>query len=125
METMSTATETQAANDSGQNVPVVKPLRVRLIGYREGVHTGNINWGTAHPMVWGKFPRTHPVGGEFCDNPDGQCGTSEAMTAFRDRGYWASCFPEGDGITWRPLRGQDLKQTANDVRECFGWDVSV
>lgn len=103
----------------------VTPLSVRLVGYREGVHNGNINWGKAWPMMHGKFPKTHPVGGGFCDTPDGQCGTSDAMQMFRDRGYWASCFPEGDGITWRPLNGQTLEQTADDVRECFGWNVAV
>lgn len=115
--------ETPPAADKTQ--PIVTPLSVRLVGFREVIHNGNINWGKSWPMMHGKFPKTHPVGGGFCDEDDGQCGSSEAMRAFRERGYWASCFPEGDGITWRPLNGQTLQQTATDVRECFGWNVSV
>lgn len=100
------------------------PLTTRIIGYVEGVRYGNIIWPKAWPMQNGKFPKSHPVGGGFCDSGDGQCGNSEAMKLFRQRGYWASCFPEGDGITWKPLSGQSLEQVEADVKECFGWNVA-
>jgi hypothetical protein len=81
-------------------------------------------------MQAGKFPPTHPCA-PFDDEPpkDGsQMGGSKALTAFRARGYWASCFPEGDGITLQWWDGtKDLAKTAEevmqDIRECFGWEV--
>ena len=99
-------------------------MDVTVFPYVEGRQHGNIMWRGKFPMRHGKFPPNHPVGGGFCDNPEGQCGTSEAMTAFRSRGYWASCFPEGDGITWRALNGQSDEQAVSDVAECFGWNAA-
>ena len=46
-------------------------------------------------------------------------GTSDELAQFRARGYWASCFPEGDGITWKPENGQSDEQCLRDIRECF------
>lgn len=102
--------------------------------YRKGVCHGNIIWaernrGSTHyrvsrfAMRAGKFPPDHPVGGGASDT-SAQSGSSAAMTAFRERGYWASCFPEGDGITFEPLAGQTNEQTLADIRECFGWDAT-
>lgn len=93
---------------------------------------GNIIWadrdgGSAYyhvskfAMNGGKFPPSHPVGGGF--GSDSQCGSSAGMQAFRDKGYWASCFPEGDGITWKPLNGQSDEQCLADIRASFGWDA--
>ena len=107
-------------------------LKVKVYPYRKGLGMGNIIWaerdrGSAYyrvsrfAMQGGKFPPTHPVGGGYGDGA--QCGSSEAMTAFRLRGYWASCFPEGDGITWEPKAGQSDEQCIADIRECFGWDA--
>ena len=58
-----------------------------------------------------------------------QMGGSKKLTAFRQRGYWASCFPEGDGITlkwWEDVPSDPDKtaeQVMHDIRECFGWNV--
>lgn len=109
-------------------------LKVKVYPFRKGLGMGNIIWaernlGSAYyrvsqyAMRGGKFPPTHPVGGGHCPTDASQCGESGAMTKFRERGYWASCFPEGDGITWEPKRGQSDEQCIADIRECFGWDA--
>ena len=48
----------------------------------------------------------------------------------RSRGYWASLFPEGDGITlrWWDDHGEGFgnktaEQVMRDISECFGWTV--
>ena len=43
-----------------------------------------------------------------------------SIEAFRARGYWASAFPQGDGIT---LRHEEYDDTncLEDVRSCFPW----
>lgn len=110
---------------------------IKLHPYRPGLATGNIIWadrnlGDAYyrvsrfAMRSGRFPSTHPVApGDGRSNERAEMGTSAALDAFRARGYWASCFPEGDGITWKPEREQSDAQCLTDIRECFGWpDVS-
>lgn len=111
---------------------------VRVFPHREGRAHGNIVWaernlGSSYYRVSkfapknGIFPADHPVAPKsevFSKEPNGgQCGTSQTLEAFRSRGYWASCFPEGDGITWKPLKGQTDEQCLQDIREVFGWDV--
>lgn len=82
-------------------------------------------------MRAGKFPPHHPCA-PFDDDPprnSGQIGGSKKLTAFRDRGYWASCFPEGDGITfkwWEDVPEPSEKtaeQVMKDIQDCFGWEV--
>ena len=88
--------------------------------------SSNIIWNPIFPMRGGVFPKGHPVGGTFTGGPGGgQIGDSDGMTAFRNRGYWASCFPEGDGITFREPEGKDAQAMAQDIRECFGWEVKI
>jgi hypothetical protein len=82
---------------------------------------GNIIWTGKFPMRNGRFPADHPVGG--ATGIVDQCGNGPGIEAFRQRGYWASCFPEGDGITWKPLREQNNEQCMTDIRECFGWEA--
>ena len=112
-------------------------LKFTVYPYRHGVGMGNIIWadrnrGDAYYRVSefaarnGKFPPTHPAAPRsdvFQRDLGSQCGSSEPLTAFRARGYWASCFPEGDGITWQPMNGQSDAQCLTDIRECFGWDA--
>jgi hypothetical protein len=85
-------------------------------------------------MRAGKFPPTHPCAPFDDSSPLGgssQIGSSKRLTAFRERGYWASCFPEGDGITlkwWDDFSAPSEKtpeQVMQDIRECFGWKVSL
>lgn len=98
-------------------------MKVSVHQYRKGICHGNIIWDGRWPMAGGKFPEGHPVGGGF--NADGQHGDSFSMALFRRRGYWASCFPEGDGVSFVPEHGQAHEQTLADVAECFGWEVGA
>lgn len=101
-------------------------MQVRYVHEKKGVHSGNIMWSPAVPMRGGKFPPSHPAspGSEFGNGAgDGQLGTSEKMAAFRERGYWASCFPEGDGITMETRNDQSPEKVASDIAEVFGWTV--
>lgn len=109
-------------------------LTFRVFPFRAGLGMGNIVWaqrdrGSPYYRVSafagsnGKFPPNHPVGGSvFGEGSQG--GDGENIRRFREMGYWASCFPEGDGIAWKPLNGQDDAQCLSDIREAFGWDAA-
>jgi hypothetical protein len=105
-------------------------LKARVYPYRENVGMGNIVWaernlGSAYyrvsryAMRAGRFPSDHPVAPGAANSNDRAEMGKGPIEAFRARGYWASCFPEGDGITWKPERGQDAAQCLADIRECF------
>ena len=105
---------------------------VKVFPYREKLGMGNIIWAqrdkgseyyrvSKYAMRGGKFPPDHPVGGGAAGNA--QFGNGANIMAFRALGYWASCFPEGDGITWRPLTGQSDEQSMDDIRSAFNWDA--
>lgn len=110
------------------------PLQVKYFHEKPGLCTGNIIWaqrdrGSAYYPVSrfagrGKFTSDHPCcpngGGS---NDQGEFGNSESLSKFRRLGYWASCFPEGDGITMRCLKGQEATTVIADIKECFGWEV--
>jgi hypothetical protein len=109
--------------------------RVKVFPFRENRCMGNIIWaerdqGSAYyrvsrfAMRGGVFPKDHPVGGRGLGDEYGQCGDGDNINRFRAMGYWASCFPEGDGITWRPLNGQTDAQCLDDIRAAFGWPAS-
>lgn len=99
-------------------------MKVEVFPYREKIGMGNMMWkGPRFEMRHGKFPKEHPVGGGFRDDGD-QCGNGKTIKEFRGIGYWASCFPEGDGITWKPLKGQSDEQCLLDMQNCFpDWDL--
>lgn len=108
-------------------------MEFKVYPYREGRGYGNVIWaerneGSAYYRVSkyamrnGRFPPNHPVGGKATYSTS-EMSDAPTITAFRERGYWASCFPEGDGITWKPLNGQSDAQCLADIRECFGWDA--
>ena len=88
---------------------------------------------SAYAERGGKFPANHPCApfDDAAPQGTGEMGGSKRLTAFRQRGYWASCFPEGDGITLRWWDGdpeppdRTPEQVAQDIRQCFGWEVSV
>jgi len=52
-------------------------------------------------------------------------GTS--LNQLRELGYWASAFPEGDGVTFTENSGEKHNdELVSDVRACFCWlDISV
>jgi hypothetical protein len=95
-------------------------MTVRYIHQSPGFY-GNILWDERHPMHDGAFPKSHPCapGDKF----ELQMGHGASLEAFRERGYWASCFPEGDGITMKAMNGQTREQVVRDIEECFGWEV--
>jgi hypothetical protein len=98
-------------------------VKVEYYHERPGAYTGNIIWSPAKPMRGGKFPADHPAapGVQIFGE---QIGNGK-MNEFRARGYWASCFPEGDGITMKCERGQNTAQVMSDIKDVFGWDVLV
>ncbi len=88
-----------------------------------GVSYGNIMWSPPQRMRHGRFPSTHPASPNCGFGLAEQMGKGEKMEAFRARGYWASCFPEGDGITLKVLKGQSAAQVIADIKAVFGWEV--
>ncbi len=106
-------------------------LTAKVYPHRYGLGMGNIIWAerdrgdaygleSKYAMRGGRFPADHPVApGDAHSNDRSEMGKGVSIEAFRERGYWASCFPEGDGITWKPERGQDEAQCLTDIRECF------
>jgi hypothetical protein len=47
----------------------------------------------------------------------------DALVRFREAGYFASCFPEGDGICFRPLKDQSYDQIESDIREILKFEI--
>lgn len=88
---------------------------------------GNIIWGGAWPMRGGKFPKPHPCAGNpqptVFANPETH--GDDPLGRFRARGYFASCFPEGDGIAFDPPAGRTVVEIIRDIEECFGFRVEV
>jgi hypothetical protein len=94
---------------------------IRLVPYT-ATNYGMVFWSGRWPMSAGAFPPDHPVGGGHSLTM--QFGFSADMLSFRARGYWASCYPEGDGFCFQPRRDQTLVTTFIDIRECFEWVMS-
>lgn len=138
----SAGTDANAGHDSVRNAPREitgssrRGLNVKYMHEMPGLCSGNIIWAerdrgdayyrvSQYAMRAGRFPANHPC----CPNDKGsdgsQMGMSESICKFRAKGYWASCFPEGDGITLRCLNGQSAEQVIRDITECFGWQVNV
>jgi hypothetical protein len=102
-------------------------LKVVIRHGAEGLSYSNICWSPSIEMRGGKFPKMHPCAadpkptvfkGSAIPPHDGPLGR------FRAKGYFASCFPEGDGIAFEPPEGVTHEQIAADVVECFGFEVS-
>ena len=86
-------------------------MRVRF--YPETYRSyANILWQGRWPMKHGIFPADHPV-------------TGDAMGAFLKRGYWASCFPDGDGIPFsNEGEAKSNEEVIKDIEECFGFTIT-
>lgn len=103
---------------------------------------GNIMFPRRWPMRGGVFPSSHPCATDpkptvmckcrskrhdetdYTDVPGEQPESDTPLGRFRARGYWASCFPEGDGMCFDPLDGQTGEQVVRDIEACFDWTVS-
>lgn len=98
-------------------------LRVDYFAYVPGVGYGNLCWAGPHCPV--RDPR-HPLHG--AENPTvfgPPPPSDDKLGRFRARGYFASCFPEGDGIAFQPPEGKTDADIVRDVEDCFGWDVVI
>lgn len=109
-----------------------KPLRVELWGHIQpdadgrGGGYGNILWPDFKPGPRGAYGSPHPCAGTptpttFGDPPP----SDDPLGRFRALGYFASCFPEGDGIAFRPPEGKTTADIAGDIERTFGWLVKV
>jgi hypothetical protein len=79
--------------------------------HQYGDNSGNIIW----PIELGLEDATHPVRSVKFDK-------EIPIEKFRALGYFASCFPEGDGITLTDeSRLKSPQKVMNDIEECFGW----
>jgi hypothetical protein len=77
---------------------------------------GNIMWEKS----LGQSDSTHPV------SSIGANETDHPLEKFRALGYFASCFPEGDGIAIEDLSGcKTPEEVATDIETCFGWSVKM
>jgi hypothetical protein len=65
-----------------------------------------------------------PGATEWTTVPGETTSGSTALDKFRMRGYWASCFPEGDGITI-DVGDRSEAQVVADIAECFGWQIET
>jgi hypothetical protein len=101
-------------------------MKVEYRRYQPGVAYGNILFkGTAWPMRgWNKFPKDHP----FYDNIEPTTfghpldGT-DRLAKFRQAGYYASCFPEGDGISFQPLGNQTEEKIREDITNILQLEI--
>lgn len=85
---------------------------------------GVVLWGSSYRVKDGVFPDKHPCGGALHDGKDfTQYGTAPQLNEFRLRGYWASCYPQGDGICVLGLNKQTPQQVVIDIEEVFNWEV--
>ena len=115
-------------------------MKVYYTHGRKGVCLSNIFWSQTFPMRGGKFPSSHPcaanakpfVSGahrtkvpestEWTNVPGETTNGNTPLDRFRMRGYWASCFPEGDGMAI-DAGDRTEGQVVADIAECFGWKI--
>lgn len=76
------------------------------------IQAANILWKEKCSMRAGEFPPEHPC-----------VVNADRFRTFKERGYWANPFPEGDGITLDLKKDVTAEQVVKDIQECFGWDV--
>lgn len=76
-------------------------------------------WSKDHPCHENKI---HLMWKELDDLKKGIQG-NDPLSKFRAAGYFASCFPEGDGIAFEALKYQSEEQIIKDIESIFGVDV--
>jgi hypothetical protein len=115
-------------------------MKVKYLHGMKGICKSNIMWSGKFPMRGGVFPANHPCAGnakptvrspyrhreagkaDWTDVPGETTAGETPLDKFRMRGYWASCFPEGDGITI-DTGDRTAEQVRADIAECFGWEI--
>lgn len=76
---------------------------------------GNIMWGKG-PGMGSEGRPVNSESGHF-DN---------SISKFRGLGYYASCFPEGDGMAIKDeSESRSPDEVARDITSCFGWNVRI
>lgn len=106
-------------------------IRVQYTHWKKNCYYSNIIWEKKYPMRGGKFPKTHPCynNGELdmtvFSQPKNNTG-NDGLSKLRKLGYWASCFPEGDGITLQPPDNKTPEDVKKDIETCWpDWKVSI
>ena len=103
-------------------------MKVKYIKYQKGVCFGNIIFDHFYPRNSGQWRIKHPCAGNpkpLVFSRSEQPFSDDPLGIFRKLGYLASCFPEGDGISFEPPEGWTDESVINDIKECFGFDVGV
>lgn len=98
-----------------------------LFFHRNSISYGNVTWSPPIPMRGGKFPQPHPCAANPKPTVFGrgdQPESTDPLGQLRARGYLASCFPEGDGISFDPPAGHSDVQAMADFVECFGFELT-
>ena len=76
-------------------------------------------------MRGGKFAANHPFG----DNPEmltfsnTPAMADDKLSKFRQAGYYASCFPEGDGIVFSVIVEKSKQEVEKDITEILGLEI--
>jgi len=56
---------------------------------------------------------------------DEQPKSDDPLGKLRALGYFASCFPEGDGIAFMPPDGTSADAVCVHIADCFGWSTTL
>lgn len=89
-----------------------------------GISAHNLMFDRKYPMVGGKFPKNHPFANciePFTIHNAPAPFATDCLNEFRHEGYFASCFPEGDGVTIRCLLGQSNEKLEEDIFKYLIW----
>jgi hypothetical protein len=79
---------------------------------------GNLMWYDLFPMRGGTFPKDHPIeGARMIVISDDYVEDGSKFFKLRQRGYYVSCFPEGDGMVIDGLVDQSPEQVVKDIEE--------
>lgn len=95
-----------------------KRSEMRIVFGVPGLSAHNLMFDKSYPMRAGIFPKDHPFA--FCAEPftfvnSPAPDVKDSLNDFRNQGYFASCFPEGDGITIKCLNNQTNEQLRMDI----------
>lgn len=99
---------------------MIKQMNLRYISYKPGLAYGNLMFeGKAFPMRGGKFPKDHPFAPGTGMDTYPSIGTGEKLEKLRALGYYVSCFPEGDGLSFSPAAGRGEDEVRKDIMEAL------